>query len=149
MTNTRRVTTVHAGSAVLREGPPITFTSGSPRGRNKPNTKHCAGQRCLQTPERDLTLWLIRRIPKGAILQTGSTVYFLDSESGRFHNLGPCHHLYEKGGVVIAVLTSSLVFSCADGTGIQLCRGIWSISQVDGNLPQRGALRSVPRCDSD
>ena len=72
----------------------------------------CAGQDRILTPEKDMELTLIPRVPKGATPQAGKTVYFLDCDSGLFHNIGPCHQLYEKGRSVIAVLKSPLIFSC-------------------------------------
>jgi hypothetical protein len=136
--NTTCVTTICPDSAIPREDPLCTGTWDSPQRHKKTNAKHCAGQEPILTPQKDLELKLIRRVPEGATLQPGKTVYFLDSESGNFHDVGPCYLLYEKGKAVIAVLKSALTFSCTDGTDIRLCPGVWSISPIGRNLPSRG-----------
>jgi hypothetical protein len=82
----------------------------------------------ILTPGRDLVLRIIPAVPKRAVRRAGERVFFIDLDCGNFHELGPCHELYEVDGYVIAVLRAELRLRCSEGTDILLEPGVWAIS---------------------
>jgi len=71
----------------------------------------------------------IRAVPKLAVRRIGERAFFIDLDCGDFHELGPCHEMYEFRGAVIAVLRTAIRLRYADGTDVRLDPGIWSVSQ--------------------